>query len=255
MLKFERQNKILELLNENDSLLVTEMSKIFKCSDETIRRDLKELDKAKLLTRTHGGAFMARKNDKTYPTKIRNILLLNEKTRLSEKVINFINENDLIFLDSSTTCYQLAKHIISNKMNVTIATNSILIANLCTETKNNIELIMLGGHLRNNNMSTVGMEGLEQIKNYYADKCIISPPKLNIELGIFDNNNYEASIRKAMIDNSSYKILMVDHTKLSDFTNYKICDTDFVDLLITNKSLDEKNKIILDEKNIEYVKA
>ena len=231
MLKFERQNKILELLNENDSLLVTEMSKIFKCSDETIRRDLKELDKAKLLTRTHGGAFMARKNDKTYPTKIRNILLLNEKTRLSEKVIDFINENDLIFLDSSTTCYQLAKHIISNKMNVTI------------------------GHLRNNNMSTIGMEGLEQIKNYYADKCIISPPKLNIELGIFDNNNYEASIRKAMIDNSSYKILMVDHTKLSDFTNYKICDTDFVDLLITNKNLDEKNKNILDEKNIEYVKA
>ena len=58
-----------------------------------------------------------------------------------------------------------------------------------------------------------------------------------------------------MIDNSSYKILMVDHTKLSDFTNYKICDTDFVDLLITNKSLDEKHKNILDEKKIEYVKA
>ena len=92
-MRYSRQNKILELLNENDSLLVTEMSKIFKCSDETIRRDLKELDKAKLLTRTHGGAFMARKNDKTYPTKIRNILLLNEKTRLSEKVIDFINEN------------------------------------------------------------------------------------------------------------------------------------------------------------------
>ena len=48
---------------------------------------------------------------------------------------------------------------------------------------------------------------------------------------------------------------MVDHTKLSDFTNYKICDTDFVDLLITNKSLDEKHKNILDEKKIEYVKA
>lgn len=255
MLKFERQNKILELLNENDSLLVTEMSKIFKCSDETIRRDLKELDKAKLLTRTHGGAFMARKNDKTYPTKIRNILLLNEKTRLSEKAIDFIDENNFVFLDSSTTCYQLTKLLISKKLNVTIATNSILIANLCTETKNNIELVLLGGHLRNNNMSTIGIESLQQIKNYYADKCIISPPKLNIEMGLFDNNNYEASIRKAMIDNSSYNILIVDHTKLTDFTNYKICDFNSINLLITNKKLDESNKIILNHKNVEYVKA
>ena len=255
MLKVERQKKILELLERTDSVLVTDLSQIFKCSDETIRRDLKEMEKSKLLTRTHGGAFKSTRNDKTYPSKIRNVLLLNEKIKISKKAMDLIQENDFIFLDSSTTCFQLAKFIIKAKINLTIATNSILITNLCTQEKNNIDLIMIGGYLRNNNMSTIGVEGINQISNYFADKCILSPPKVSLDKGLFGNNILEANIRKSMIAHASSTIVLADHTKFKSITNYKISTMDKIDKLISDKNFSEEEIDLIKKYKIDSIRA
>ncbi|NVF11201.1 DeoR/GlpR transcriptional regulator [Anaerococcus sp. AGMB00486] len=255
MLKIDRQNKILDLLKRNDSVLVTELSDFFNCSDETIRRDLKELEKSNLLTRTHGGAFLTQKNDKTYPTKIRNILLLKEKIRICKKALEIIDNNDFIFLDSSKTCYQLAKFILESGLSVTIATNSFIISQLCTQKKNDINLIVLGGYLRNNNMSTVGVEAVEQINNYFADKCFISPPKVNLEKGIFDNNILESKVREAMITNSNKKIILADNTKFQSITNYKITNTSNFDLLISDIELSTNKNDILKKYNVKFIQA
>lgn len=250
MLKVNRHNEIMEILKTKDSILVTELSEIFNCSDETIRRDLKELEDKKLLTRVHGGAFITKKYDKTYPSDIRNVLYLNEKKQISKVALEFIEENDFIYLDSSTTCLQLANMIIESKKNITILTNSLSIANHCCKVSNNVDLIMIGGKLRSNNKSVAGIEGIDQIKNYHADKSFISPPKVNLSEGIFDNDIFESKIRERMIQSSDKAILLIDHTKFYGTSNYQISGLEKVDTIITDKLPNKKNLSIIDDYSI-----
>ena len=71
MLKIDRQTAIEQELTKNGSVLIPNLSKQLQCSEETIRRDLKELESIGKLTRTHGGAYLMDKYDKSYPTKLR----------------------------------------------------------------------------------------------------------------------------------------------------------------------------------------
>ncbi len=237
MLKVERQEQIMELLKIKGSVLVTELSDHFNCSDETIRRDLKELSNSNLLTRTHGGAFLFEKYDKSYPSEIRKIILHEEKSKMAKEAVKLIEENDFLFLDSSTTCLKLAEWIADEGLSVTILTNSLHIANLCSEKKNDIDVVLLGGRLRKNNFSTVGIEGVSQMDSYFADKSFISPPKISLEHGLTDNNMNEATIRKLMLEKSKERILLMDHTKFQDDGNYLVSNINDVDLIITDIEL------------------
>lgn len=240
MLKIERQDKIMEILNKKGSVLVSELSELFNCSDETIRRDLKELEYSQALTRTYGGAFISEKHDKTYPSGIRKILFLEEKINISKEALKLINNNDFLFFDASTTCLQLVKEIINSKLSVTIVTNSLSIANLCGEIKNDIDLVFLGGVLRKHTESTSGVEALGQISYYFADKSFISPPKISVEIGLTDNHIYEANVRKRMIERSKEVIILADHTKFYENGNYSITSLKDIDLIITDKELETK---------------
>lgn len=254
MLKIERQEQIMDMLKIRGTVLVTELSEHFKCSDETIRRDLKELEDSNLLTRTHGGAFLFDKHDKSYPSEIRRILLHEEKSKMSKEAIKLIKENDFLFLDSSTTCLKLAEWIIDSKLSVTILTNSLSILNLCSEKRSEIDIVLLGGRLRKNNFSTVGVEGINQIKSYYADKAFISTPKISIEFGLTDNNINEAEIRKLMIERSKMSILLMDHTKFKDDGNYTVSDLENIDLIISDMKFDNKwKKFLKDKKNLKLI--
>lgn len=255
MLKIKRQDEIMELLNRKGNVLVTELSELFRCSDETIRRDLKELEDKKLLTRTHGGAFISEKYDKTYPSEIRSALYSEEKLKICMKAMDLIENNDFIFLDSSTTCFKLAKLIINSKKNITIVTNSLVVTDFCSKEKNNVDLIMIGGKLRSNNKSIAGLEGLLQIKSYHADKAFLSPPKFNLSKGIFDNDIFESKIREHMIESSDMSVMLLDHTKFVGSSNYKLSSIDNVDMVITDKPLDKKDKIIMKEHKIKCLIA
>lgn len=253
MLKIDRQEKIMEILYSKGSLLVTDLSNLFDCSDETIRRDLKELEDMNLLNRTHGGAFISEKHDKSYPSDIREILLPEVKFSIAKEAVKLLNKNDFIFVDSSTTSLQLVKTIIDEGLSITIATNSISILNLCIDRKNEIDVVLLGGVLRKNNLSLTGCEGLNQINYYYADKCFISPPKVSIQYGLTDNNINEANIRKEMIQNSKEKILIADNSKFKDNGNYKISPIENFDMIITESQLNKDWNNYLQEKSIDLI--
>nr|WP_072514875.1 DeoR/GlpR family DNA-binding transcription regulator [Ndongobacter massiliensis] len=237
MLKIERHEKIMEILHLRGSVLVTELSTKFSCSDETIRRDLKELEDNNELHRTHGGAFLTKKHDKSYPSEIRQVLLQAEKKTIVSKAVQLIHDNDFLFLDSSTTCLELCKSIIQANLSVTIVTNSLLLAQLCCSQKSDIDLVLLGGALRTHTLSTASAEALDQLMNYYADICFLSPPKISLEIGITDNRMNEARVRSLMMERSYKTVLLADHTKFQDYANLPISTLEKIDILITDATL------------------
>ena len=115
MLKIDRQNYILEMLQEKGSILVTDACEALQCSDQTIRRDLQEMEEKGQLVRTYGGAYLSLDEDKSAPIQLREQLIPKEKERIGITASdNFIKDGDVIMMDSSRTCYTLAKHLVKS---------------------------------------------------------------------------------------------------------------------------------------------
>ncbi len=148
MLKIERHNIIDQEIRKQGFVLVPSMSERLGCSEETIRRDLKEMEKAGKLVRTHGGAYLIEKYDKGYPIELRRSYLQHTKERLAEAALTLVHENDVIMLDSSTTCLAIAEAILRRGVSVTLITNSLEVCGLFREANSNINLICVGGTFR-----------------------------------------------------------------------------------------------------------
>lgn len=237
MLKIDRQTIIEQELAKNGSVLISTLGGLLNCSEETIRRDLKELEAGGKLTRTHGGAYLMEKYDKSYPTKLRKVLYPEIKTQLARHALQYINENDVIMLDSSTTCLTLAEAILDQQINVTIITNSLLICSLCNEQASNINLICLGGSFRRRTSSFTGFHTTAALDRYCADKAFLSCPKVTLERGMSDNHLNESLVREAMLAHAQQKILLMDHTKFGPDTNILFGDLKQIDAIITDDRL------------------
>lgn len=237
MLKVDRQEIIEKELHQKRSVLISDLSKLLKCSEETIRRDLREMERAHKLERIHGGAYLPDKYDKGVPIQLRETFYVEEKEQMAHMAINFIKDNDIIMLDSSTTCLKLAEALVSSQLNVTIITNSLRICNLCERYQSNINLICLGGDFHPSTSSFVGYYAVDMLRTYYADKCFISCPSIDLEYGLSDNNSNSAKIRNSMIHNSKEHFLLMDHTKFHKISNILFANLKNIDVLITDHML------------------
>lgn len=239
MLKIERLTLIEQELRKSGSLQIPALSQMLGCSEETIRRDLRELEAMGKLNRTRGGAFLTDKYDKTYASPLRKSLLQSEKTRMAVKAMELIHDRDVIFLDSSTTCLTLANLLLEQKrsMNLTIVTNSMLICNLCAEPNNHIDLVCLGGSLRTRTQSFVGYHTTDMLSGYFADSAFISCPKISLSEGLTDNFLNEARVREEMLRHARQRFLMMDHTKFDESANIRFDGLEQVDAIISDRPL------------------
>ena len=250
MLKSKRQSLITEELSRQGFVLISSLSEIFDCSEETIRRDLKEMEKDGQLVRTHGGAFVIDQFDKSYPTDLRKTMLHAEKEKMAKAALRYIKSSEVIFLDSSTTCLTLASELIRSNMEITVITNSLLICNLCNEYNTNINLICAGGVFRRRTTSFTDYHTIDFLEKYHADACFISPPKVTMQHGLSDNHLSEARVREKMIQQADRCYLMLDHTKFGPDANILFEGIDRARTIITNEPLPHAWETFAKEKGI-----
>lgn len=216
-MKIERQNIIDQEINKQGFVLVPAMSEMLKCSEETIRRDLKEMESQGRLMRTHGGAYLIENFDKTYPTNLRKA-----------------------YYHQTKDCLALAEAMIRSQKMLTVITNSLQICLLCNESNiNNINLICPGGAFRRRTSSFADQHTIDMLRTYHADRAFISCPKLTVEYGLSDNHLSEARVRETMLKQSQERYLIVDHTKFNSSANILFEGLELVDMIITDQKLDE----------------
>ncbi|MHC1748352.1 MAG: DeoR/GlpR family DNA-binding transcription regulator [Cellulosilyticaceae bacterium] len=251
MLKIDRQAMIEKELSKKGSILISNISKLFDCSEETIRRDLREMETQGKLTRIHGGAYLCEKYDKGAPIELRESFYQQEKENMARLALNHIHENAILMLDSSSTCLKLAKLLLISNLNLTIITNSLRICDLCNESLTNINLICVGGKLNLRNSSFVGYHATDNLRTYFADMCFISCPTVDINYGLGDNNVNEAKIRELMLHNSKKHFLIADHTKFSKTSDVLFSDINQLDAIITDAKLSADWETTCAQKGIE----
>lgn len=234
----ERQLQIIKVLNSQGNVKVAHLSKQFKVTDETIRRDLEKLEAENKLIRTHGGAIaIENRDDDEIPFNERTILNREEKISVAKAAKELIQEKDVIFLDASSTSLYLAKDLPN--IDLTVLTNSILIAYELSS-RSNIQVVMTGGNLTKVSLSLVGPSATRSIRYYHINKMFFSCKGFDKEWGISDSNEQQAAVKRAVMEMAEQKILLLDYSKVKKRSFVFIEEKSMLDYLIVDKKADQQ---------------
>ncbi|SDL66913.1 DeoR/GlpR family DNA-binding transcription regulator [Halarsenatibacter silvermanii] len=240
MLAEERRKSIAEEVETKGSVEVSNLSKKFGVTRETIRRDLEKLEKQGVLQRTHGGAVNSGREKEELDFDLRKKRKTEAKKKIAEKAFRYIDPNDTIFMDGSSTCFFLARLIQnSNYGDLTVITNS---ASTCTELAKNkdISVICSGGLIRNHNYTMVGPKARSIISDYNASKFFASCTGITAQNGATEANDLEIEIKREMADRSDKVFLLADHSKFSFIGLSTFLTVDSIDTIITD-NIDHEN--------------
>lgn len=236
MFASERHNLIVNTINNKESVTVKELSNLFNVSEATIRNDLNFLDEEKLIERTHGGAVSKKdiiNNIETNNYELRKNKNKQYKSSIAKAAFSFIEKNDYILLDASSTCYELAKIIAKSKLDIVVMTNGINTANLLKENLH-LTVILIGGVIRGESNAIEGSLGAAILDNFQINKIFFSASGVSSTKGFSDFNMNEVQLKRKMIEISEQKIALVDSSKLNADSNLIFFDGANLDTLITN---------------------
>ena len=232
MLAAERKNLILEKLQDEKRVVVSELSELFEVSEESIRRDLDKLEKMGLATKTYGGAVLVENSNAEMPFQVRRKKNLQGKRAIAEIIAGLVADGDHIIMDPSTTAVAIVK-ALSDKKRLTIVTNSIeLLVELGDAS--GWDVISTGGTLKENYLALVGPQAVDCINSFNADKLIMSCKGIDMEKGITDANELFSQVKKAMLRSAKQIILAADHTKFEKIAFSKICEVADIDMVVTD---------------------
>lgn len=231
MLVLERQKLIMNLLGEAGSVRVSDLAERFNVTEETVRRDLDKLEEQGMLHRSHGGAVAAKAREKEVPYWFREITREREKSVIAHRALERIQEGDRVILDASTTAWHIAKRL--RDMELTVVTNSIRVAVALSEFEK-INVISVGGQLAKRSLSYVGPQAEANMKNYHVDKLFLSCAGVDLDRGLSDLTEQQASMRRCMLGQADKRYLLVDHSKIGVKALAVIGGLDQVDELITD---------------------
>lgn len=238
MLAMERARYIMEKLEKNKVVMVTELSKEIDVSEETIRKDLEKLEKREQISRVHGGAYLKEGYGNETPVNVREQFYQEEKAVLGKQCATFIEKNEIIILDCSTTARYIAMAIQEAELKITVITNSLTTAYELSKSPQ-VRVLMLGGELDRNTGSFNGSQVLDALERYHADKVFLSSAGISAEAGITDYRQEEADVRRKMISQADQCFFVADSTKISRHAAFIVGDLEVVQHLIVEKSIDQ----------------
>lgn len=242
MLKKERQRLILEQVASQKKVLAAELSKKFNCSEDTIRRDLRELDQKGLLKRIHTGAISLGPSVTTFDQRIS--MSVEEKKQLAQRAVSLLNEDSVILIDGSSTNYYLVQ-ALPEEFSATVITNSPFITIELLK-KKNITIITLGGIFAKRAAVSLGVEALDALDSLRIDTYVMGVYNFHQELGMSVHSQQESLIKRKMTQVSDEVIAIATKDKLGVYSNYIYCKPEKIDYLVTNATdaalLDEFRK-------------
>jgi DeoR/GlpR family transcriptional regulator of sugar metabolism len=244
MLKAERHKYIMDKLVEEQKVNTINLAQDLNISEDSIRRDLNELNRKGLLEKVYGGAFPI--VDK--PTNIFDITIVNgdKKNIIGNKALSLIHDVQFIIISGGTKNLAFSK-LIPHDLKATIYTYSLPIAMQLSQHPN-VELIFIGGKMQKKAMVTIGMDVVQVLSKVKADICFMGSSSINVRLGLTEMGYEVSLVKKAMMEASDKVVCMVTSEKLNTKMPYLVCELNQLNTIITDLN---PNNPILEE----YIKA
>lgn len=217
-----RQQTILDMLKQSNTILyVDDLSAKLNVSSSTLRRDLKELAENDQLTLLHGGGIKLIERNNTEQSIISKLSINKEaKTLIAKKACEYIEDGDVIFIDPSSTTYQMIPFLANR--NITVITNGILHINHLVS--NHIPSIMIGGDIKAATNSCIGPIAESDLKAFHFNKCFLGSNGFSLKTGITNHDINECKIKKLAIEKASRSFFLLDSSKYGVVTMVHIID-------------------------------
>jgi len=248
-----RRTVILEKLETDNQVNVSQLSEAFGVSEVTVRNDLAQLELKNLLIRARGGAIKISRVGMDHHLSEKNKINIKEKRKIGKAAAQLVSNGDTIIIDSGSTTAELAQNL-ENITNLNVITNALNIASQLSSQKN-INVIVPGGFLRPESLSLVGAPAENTFQNYYCDKLFLGVDGLDIEHGLSTPNIEEAHLNQKMVNISKQVILLADSSKFSKRSLAFICPINKVDILVTDSGITKEFKKQLENIGITVIIA
>lgn len=242
------------MLNQKSELSVKEIAEMLHVSDMTVRRDLNELERRRIIRRTHGGATLLDPSSSVRDPYIlgeQTAKNVREKSMIGIKAASLVRPDETILLDSGSTTPFVARHI-DKDLPLTVLCYTFTNA-LEFYPRKNANLILLGGFFHRDSNIFHSVENRALISNIRADKAFISTGGLDPELGLTTYFYYEADIKREMIRSARQIILVTDSTKFGKISVTHFAGLDEVDTIITDEGISDEYREILADRGIELL--
>ena len=221
-----RLEHIREQVKNEKKVTVSELSKIYKVTEETIRRDLEKLEKEGFLTRTFGGAVLNSASQKEHIHFYkRTSINQKEKAKIAQLFKEVLDQKRTIAADASTTVMEAIRLLKANR-NITVLSSSTEIFREMTGSE--IHILSTGGVFNEDSLSLQGNLAKENIRRYHVDLALLSCKGLDMDKGIMDSSEREADVKTEMVKQALEVALLADHTKFERTAFVQFLDWDKV---------------------------
>ncbi len=248
-----RQRDIVEFIQKHKMAKVATLSKQFKVSPETIRKDLVELDEMGMLVRVHGGARInSRDRESAYSE--RESSYLEEKERLARVALDLIQDDSAIYLDYGTTTRTIAKALVDSGRRLTIVTNALPVADLAAKS-DSIECMVLGGILRSNGGSLYGPIGENALEYLNFDMGFFSCGGVDAEAEITNHFPLEVVLSRKAMKRCERVVVVADGSKIGAIAMHRLARFEEVNALLTTENPPPGLLTALEDSNVRLVVA
>jgi DeoR family transcriptional regulator of aga operon len=249
----ERQQLLLQRLADQQRITVAEICEQFSVSEATARRDLEQLAEKDLLQRVHGGAIAIRRAAPELPILERSQEQSAEKGRIGVAAAALIADGETVFLGSGTTVLEVAK-ILRQRRNLTIITNSLPVVNALAGLPE-ISVVVMGGVLRDSELSFIGHITEQALAEVRADKVFMGTRALDLEHGLTNDYLPETLTDRAILRCGREIIIVADHTKLGCVSAAFLAPLSSIRAVVTGQEADVEFIRFLQEKGIQVITA
>jgi len=252
-LKEERQQLILETVQDNRQVTVSDLSRRFDVSEVTIRRDLRELAAQGVLRRAHGGAVIATPAPPEPPVVHRMAQVRDSKEHIGRAAAALVADGESVFVGSGSTTAYVARYVLDRE-DLTVVTNALGVATELATAKG-VTVVVTGGMMRASELSLVGHIAEQSLHEVRVDKVIMGMQAISLEAGMTNDYLPEVMTDRMIIEMASELIVVADHTKFGKVASAYIAPVERITTLVTDEETDPALLSRLREMGIQVIIA
>ncbi|MDF3130647.1 DeoR/GlpR family DNA-binding transcription regulator [Kiritimatiellaeota bacterium B1221] len=251
MFQPQRHAEILQTLEHQGGVRVSDLASRMDVTEETIRRDLLKLESDGRLKRIHGGAIPHISERDPVPYQHRQMEQVDAKRSIARCALNEIEEEDVVFFDGSTTAFQLAR--IFPDIRCTVLTHSEPIFRELSNLTN-VELVSTGGVYDRRHASFAGPLAEQMLTSIHITKAIMGCKGLDFKRGFSDASVRHMNLKRAVIHHAEKVILLADHSKMDARSRYFFATIEDVDVVITDPRISREHDLALSRAGLRVLK-
>lgn len=236
MLDVERRDRIARFIEQQNGASVGEISRQFGISEATARRDLVQLSRLGLIERAHGGAVPRRMRQAQGfpdpPVTQRVDQQREQKQRIAQRAAELVQDGDAILLGGGSTTAEMVP-FLSDKQNVTVVTNALLIAASLAPLRS-LSVIVLGGKLRHQEYSLLGALMEDMLASIRVDKLFLGASALHVDYGLSAEDMDEVHGDRLLMAAARETIVLVDYSKFGKIATVRVAPIGRVHRVITD---------------------